>query len=311
MRRPVDYLLLFLKGTAMGAADVVPGVSGGTIAFISGIYQEFLNSIRSVNLQSLKLLRSHGITAFWSAINGNFLLVLFAGILVSIFSLAKLVSYCLDVYPVLVWSFFFGLIIASIIWITRNLGRWGIAEALAVMAGTVLSALLFFLPPLVVGSSPLTVFCAGAIAICAMILPGVSGSFILVLLGMYGVLIDAISALDFTTLALFALGCVVGLLSFSRVLSWLLERYYSVTLSTLVGFLAGSLATVWPWRNPVELVYTSSGKEIVLVQENLLPWEYAELMGRDPHTWVAILLMVFGVVLVLGLEHIGGKRATV
>jgi len=308
MRRPTDYILLFFKGAAMGAADVVPGVSGGTIAFISGIYEELLHSIRSVNFAALQVLRKQGLAAFWHKINGNFLLVLFTGILFSIFSLAQIVNYGMEQHPLLVWSFFFGLIIASIIWIARIQSHWRWPEWLGLLVGTALAGALFFVPPVMVSDGLLLVFGAGALAICAMILPGISGSFILVLIGMYPVLIEAITTMNFPVLVCFGLGCVLGLLSFSRVLSWLLDRYHSATLSVLVGFLVGSLAVVWPWKNSLEVMFTPSGKEIVLAQENLLPWQYGELFGTDPQTVPAILLMLLGIALVLGLEYIGGKR---
>ena len=307
MRRPIDYLLLFLKGVAMGGADVVPGVSGGTIAFISGIYDELLGSIRAINWQTICLLLKGDIPGFWRAINGNFLTVLFAGILLSILSLAKLVSYGMQEYPILIWSFFFGLIIASIVWMIGNLGSWRWQESAAVVLGTALAAGLFWVP----GGSGSTelpmIFAAGALAICAMILPGISGSFILVLIGIYATVIEAISEFNVAILATFAVGCVVGLLTFSRFLGWLLVRYRSTTLALLTGFLVGSLAIVWPWKEKLVVMFTASGKEIVLEQHNLLPGAYAQMFGDDPQTIAAVLLALFGVILVLGLERIGGR----
>ncbi|MGS2724065.1 DUF368 domain-containing protein [Porticoccus sp. GXU_MW_L64] len=311
MRRPVDYLLLFFKGAAMGAADVVPGVSGGTIAFISGIYQRLINAIRAVNLANLKLLLSGRIKDFWQAIDGTFLCVLFSGILLSIFSLAKLVSYGMEEHPVLLWSFFFGLIVASIIWMLGNLDRWRWQEGLAIVLGTVAAAGLFWMPGAAASESLLMIFAAGAVAICAMILPGISGSFILVLIGLYPVLIEAISELQLTVLVVFAVGCAVGLMSFSRLLGWLLEHYRSITLGLLTGFLVGSLAIVWPWKEKLIVMFTASGKEVVLKQRNLLPEEYWQLFGDDPQTWLAILLAVLGVALVLGLERLGGRHKSV
>ena len=308
MRRAIDYLLLFCKGVAMGAADVVPGVSGGTIAFISGIYEELLNAIRAVNWPSIKRLLRGDIAGFWRAINGNFLAVLFAGILLSILSLAKLVSYGMQEYPILVWSFFFGLIIASIVWMTRNLGCWRWQEGAALALGTALAAGLLWMPGSVASNGLPMIFAAGAVAICAMILPGISGSFILVLIGIYATVIEAISELNMVVLATFASGCVVGLLLFSRLLGWLLGHYRSITLALLNGFLVGSLAIVWPWKEKLLVMFTASGKEVVLEQQNLMPWQYGELFGDDPQTLAAALLALFGIVLVLGLEHIGGRN---
>lgn len=310
MRGAINHLLLFAKGIAMGAADVVPGVSGGTIAFISGIYQELLNAIRAINLANIKRLLRGDVRGFWQAVNGNFLLVLFAGILLSILSLAKLVNYGMQEYPILVWSFFFGLIVASVIWMIANLGRWQWQESVAIILGTALASSLFWLPGLTAGSSLPVIFCAGALAICAMILPGISGSFILVLIGLYPILIEAISELNFKVLITFACGCVVGLLSFSRLLAWLLESYRSTTLGLLTGFLVGSLAIVWPWKEKLVVMFTASGKEVVLEQRNLFPAAYAELFGDPPQTLAACGLAVMGIVLVLGLERLGGCRKT-
>ncbi|UTW46627.1 DUF368 domain-containing protein [bacterium SCSIO 12696] len=291
----------------MGAADVVPGVSGGTIAFISGIYDELLSSIRAINLANIKRLFSGDISGAWRAVNGNFLVVLFAGILLSILSLAKLVNYGMQEHPILVWSFFFGLIVASIIWMLTHLGCWRWQEGLAIVVGSAVAAGLFWMPGAVAGDSLIIVFGAGALAICAMILPGVSGSFILVLIGIYPALIEAISEFNIPVLATFASGCLVGLLSFSRLLGWLLQNYRSTTLGLLTGFLVGSLAIVWPWKEKLVVMFTASGKEVVLEQQNLMPTAYYDLFGDNPQTLAAIGLAVLGVVLVLGLEQLGGR----
>ncbi len=300
-------LLLYLKGAAMGAADVVPGVSGGTIAFISGIYEELLQSIRSINLEALRILRREGLNACWQHINGSFLLVLFAGILTSVFSLAHLVSYALEAHPILVWSFFFGLIVASVIYISRQLPALRWQESLALILGSISAVSIGFSPPLQVSGDGLVVFLSGALAICAMILPGISGSFILVLIGMYSVIIDAVTEQNWLLLALFALGCGCGLMLFSRFLSWCLAHFHSVTMALLTGFLLGSLTIVWPWKEALEIAIDRHGKEIVLSHRLLMPGEFGELTGTDPQTALAVCLMIFGVVLVLGLEYLGSR----
>ena len=302
------WLLLFLKGIAMGAADVVPGVSGGTIAFISGIYEELLDSIRAVNWQSLKILATRGPRAFWRAINGNFLLVLFAGILLSVASLAKLVSHLLVSQPILVWSFFFGLILASIVYIFRQLPHLRAQEWLALLSGTLVALAISFASPAQGQEGLLAVYLAGVLAICAMILPGVSGSFILLLLGMYPVMIDAISDFRWSLLLMFLLGCATGLMAFARLLSWLLHRYHSVTIALLTGFLVGSLLIVWPWRETLEVMMDSRGREVVLSSRLLLPGEFGRVTGLDPRTFAAIGCMAVGLILVLGLEYLGGRR---
>ncbi len=292
----------------MGAADVVPGVSGGTIAFISGIYEELLDSIRSINLSALKLIKSHGFGAFWCEINGNFLLVLFGGILFSIASLARVVGYSLEHYPILVWSFFFGLIVASIIYIFRQLPHLRWQEWLGLWMGTLVALAISVAPKMQGSEDLLSIFCAGAVAICAMILPGVSGSFILLLLGIYPVMIAAISELHWQTLLVFVLGCGCGLMAFSRVLSWLLHHYYSVTIAVLTGFLLGSLLIVWPWKESLEVMIDHKGREIVLSHHLLMPSTFGNVTGIDPNTFAALGCMLSGLVLVLALEYFGGQR---
>lgn len=307
MKSPGHYLLLFLKGMAMGAADVVPGVSGGTIAFISGIYRELLDSIKSINLENLRRLFREGPLAFWRAVNGAFLLTVFGGVILSIATLARLVSYCLQQYPILLWSFFFGLIAASIIYILRQLPQRALTEWLSIAVGAAVALGISLLPAVTVSDGPLLVFASGALAICAMILPGISGSFILLLIGMYPVLIDAVTGADFRVLSIFVVGCACGLLAFSRVLSWLLQRFYSQTMGTLTGFLLGSLAIVWPWKVSLEVMIDHRGREVVLSQKSLLPWDYGAVTGVDPQLLPAMALMLFGLCLVLGLEYLGSR----
>lgn len=301
------YLTLFLKGAAMGAADVVPGVSGGTIAFISGIYEELLESLRRINPSALKLLWERGPLAAWSYINGNFLLAVFAGVALSLLSLARVISYAMEAHPVLVWSFFFGLVCASVIYVARQLERWRIPEASALIAGTLLALAITMSNPAQLPGSWWMLFIAGAIAICAMILPGISGSFILLLLGLYSTFLRAIKDFDVVTLGSFAVGCVFGLLAFSHVLSWLLRRYHGATLATLTGFLLGSLQMIWPWKHTVAFYESRHGTMEPLIQENLLPGQYAVLVGEDPQVLGAILAAAIGVILVLGLEFFAQK----
>jgi putative membrane protein len=308
MDRIKQQFLLFLKGVAMGAADVVPGVSGGTIAFISGIYEELLDSIRSINIEALKLLKNQGFSAFWRAINGNFLLTLFSGILLSIASLARVVNYSLEHYPILIWSFFFGLVIASIIYIFRQLPHLRWQEWLGLWLGTLMALGISFAPRIQGSDDLAAVFFAGVVAICAMILPGVSGSFILLLLGMYPVMIGAISDFQWQVLLAFILGCGCGLMAFSRVLSWLLHHYYSTTMSVLTGFLLGSLLIVWPWKESLEVMVDHKGREVMLSYHLLMPATYGEVTGIDPKTIAAVGCMLLGLILVLALEYVGGKR---
>ncbi|HAD09627.1 MAG TPA: DUF368 domain-containing protein [Porticoccaceae bacterium] len=291
----------------MGAADVVPGVSGGTIAFISGIYERLLAAIGSFDLTAARLLLERRFKAFWQHIDGGFLLVLFSGILLSIATFARLLTYMLAHHPLLVWGFFFGLIGASIIFIWRQIKTRGLICWLLLFAGAALVVASAFTPQTQLlseqGPQPLYIFASGMLAICAMILPGVSGSFILLLLGVYPVILEAVVEVRLAVLMTFAAGCLVGLLSFSRLLSWLLRNYHSATLATLTGFLAGSLAVVWPWRQLVQSEASGSGGAARL--QLYLPADYAQAVG-DSRCLAVLGVMVLGLTLVLMLEYLSG-----
>lgn len=293
----------------MGAADVVPGVSGGTVAFITGIYEELLESIQSVNLAALKTLFKQGPLAAWQQINGNFLLLLVLGILTSIFSLAKIISQLLEQQPLLVWSFFFGLILASSFHMARQLKRWSLPVIIAVAAGIGIALVIAVLKPAELPATPIMLFLAGAIAICAMILPGISGSFILLLMGMYAHILAAVKELDWLVLLCFVAGCGVGLVSFSRLLAWLFRRFHDLTLALLTGFLVGSLFLVWPWKHTLSYYQNSRGESMALVRENVLPAAYQTLLGTDSQTLMCLLLAIGGFLIVLILEFFGAKLA--
>lgn len=299
-----DYTLLVLRGVAMGAADVVPGVSGGTVAFITGIYQELLNSIRSMNPKALQLLFNEGLSSAWRHINGNFLLAVFAGIGVSLFSLAHLIDSALTRYPILVWSFFFGLVLASVWHVMKQVLPLRVKEVAWLVIGLLLAWGVTEVRPTELPGVWWLVLPSGALAVCAMILPGISGSFILLLLGMYRVVLDAVQSVDVLLLGSFLVGCVLGLLLFSHVLGWLLEHYFRVTLSLLTGFLLGSLSVIWPWKQVVETTMNRHGELVPLVQENILPTTYANL-NQAPSQWLAALgLALAGALIVLALEKL-------
>lgn len=298
-----DWLLLFLKGLAMGAADVVPGVSGGTIAFISGIYDRLLNALKSLSPLVLGILFKQGFFAFWKAIDGRFLLTLFSGILLSIISLANIITYALETFPILVWSFFFGLVLASIVYLIKQLPLWRWQELLAVIIGSVIAWLIVSIRPAQLPAEWWMLMLAGAIAICAMILPGISGSFILLLMGMYQVFIGALQTFNLPLLVSFATGCIIGLLGFSHLLSWLLTRFQSVVYALLIGFLVGSLKVLWPWKEVVQTVVDRHGELIPLIQHNILPNRYTELTTEPAFTAYAVLCALLGFVLVLLLEN--------
>jgi putative membrane protein len=301
------YFLLYAKGMAMGAADVVPGVSGGTIAFISGIYDELLRSIAGIPEALLLLLRGR-IKDAWQMANATFLLVLFSGIVTSILTLARVITYLLHHHPIPVWSFFFGLILVSTYLVGREIGRWNWSRAVSFALGLAFAYWITVAAPMQWGSDLPTLFLAGAIAICAMILPGISGSFILLLLGLYSVVLGAVKDLNLLVLVVFASGCVVGLLSFARLLSWLLSRWRDLSLAFLSGLMLGSLNKVWPWKETLTWRVDSKGEQVPLLQNNLLPGQFADVSGQDPQLLFAVVLAIGGIVLVLGLEWLAGRR---
>ncbi|MDH2242109.1 DUF368 domain-containing protein [Pseudomonas sp. GD03909] len=302
-----NALLLYAKGMAMGAADVVPGVSGGTVAFITGIYDELLRSISAVPYAARPLLRGR-IGDAWKTANASFLLVLFAGVLTSILSLARLITYLLEEHPIPVWSFFFGLILVSVHLVGKEIQRRHLSRLVSFCLGIGFAYWITVAAPMQWGSGSVSLFFAGAIAICAMILPGISGSFILVLLGLYQVVLGAVKSLDVGVMMTFAAGCLVGLLSFARLLSWLLKRWRDLTLAFLTGLMLGSLNKVWPWKETLTWRTNSSGENVPVLQQNLLPGAYGDLTGQDPQLLLAVLLAVGGIVLVLGLEWFAGRR---
>ncbi len=310
MRKVKDYILLFCKGMGMGAADVVPGVSGGTVAFITGIYDELLSSIKEIDLEAIQLLIKLRIADCWKKINGNFLVVLFAGIFTSILSLAKIMTYALHHHPILIWSFFFGLIIISAPLVMRSVKRWNIATVGALLIGIALAYTITIVSPTQSPDTLWFIFIAGALAICAMILPGISGAFILLLLGKYQYLVTALTTFNIPVILVFIAGCVTGLLGFSRVLSWILKNYHDITVAVLAGFMLGSLNKVWPWREVMEYITNSKGEQVPMFDRSILPTDYLATTGKDPQVFQAILLMALGVFLVIAIEKIATRLKT-
>ena len=299
---------IFLRGMLMGAADIVPGVSGGTMAFITGIYDTLLGSIRAVDLEFLQKVLKLDIRGAWEHVNGGFLLALLLGIATSIFSLARLISWILQNHPVPLWAFFFGLILASALVLLRQVDRWNPGRLLSLLLGIAV-ALTIALSPVVTLDGGLTmVFLSGFLAICAMILPGISGSFILVLLGMYGTVLAAVKSLDLLFLVVFAAGAGCGLLCFSRLLYWLLHRYHQGTMALLTGFLFGSLTVVWPWKRVLDWVEGSHGQLKPAQQVPVMPAEFTVLTGQDAGVGLCVALMVSGFVAVWIIDSRWGNR---
>jgi putative membrane protein len=303
------YLPVFIKGMAMGAADVVPGVSGGTVAFVTGIYDEFLNALRSIRPATLALLFREGPGSAWRAINGNFLLAVVAGIATSLFTFAGIISYCLATYPLLVWSLFFGLIFASSVYMFRQLERRGALELACLLVGLAFAWGVSIVRPTEFPPHDWMLFFAGALAICAMILPGISGSFILLLIGAYPLFLHALKTPDLIMLGYFMAGCVTGLLLFSHVLGWLLGHFRSQTLAVLTGFLFGSLSVIWPWKQVMSTRINSKGETVPFIQDNVWPAQFEAASGVDSQWLTCLLMMALGCLLVWGIEWIAGLMA--
>lgn len=325
MRKLKDYIMVGVKGACMGAADVIPGVSGGTIAFIMGIYDEFVGSLASVNAEAVRLLFSGKIKAFWKHINGNFLLSLILGIGVSVVALAGLMQMLLSDFPIPTWAFFFGLIVASSMFIIRGISGWKLKEVIFLVFGVVLGVVVCTLSPTKTPDALWFIFLSGAIAICAMILPGISGSFILLILGKYQYVMECISELvsgvnigsNLVIIGVFLIGAVVGILGFSKFLHWLLARWHKETLIVLAGFIIGSLVKVWPWSNTEAIVCSqfpavaalaeSAEEGSMIAQKALDAAVSAQASQIDLQIGLAILFAIIGFSIVTGIE-LAGKR---
>lgn len=306
----------------MGAADVVPGVSGGTIAFITGIYEELLETISGIKLSLLNTWRKEGFNAMWTELNGSFLLVLFAGIFTSIASLAIGIKYLLEHHSIQLWGFFFGLILASVYLVGKKVkDKSKPLNWIGLIVGTVVAYFITIATPTQGSESLIYIFICGTIAICAMILPGISGSFILLLLGAYTTILGSVSGLlealkdsswdivveNTIRLSVFTGGCIVGLLSFSGVLNWMFKKAHDLTVAVLTGFLIGSLNKVWPWKETVETFTKHAGtakeKIVPLVQENVMPGAFEQITGEPSHLLVASMCGLFGLLIIIVMDR--------
>lgn len=303
-----DYILLGLKGMGMGAADIIPGVSGGTIAFISGIYEELIGSIKSFNAKLLRILFREGVAPAWNHVNGNFLLAVFGGILISIFSLSRMISWLLTNHQMLVWAFFFGLIVGSAIFVGKKISTWNWFTLGMLLAGTIIAYYVTIASPASTPETTWFVFITGCVAICAMILPGISGSFILLLMGKYEFILQAVNEVKVAVLVSFAAGCVVGLISFSNIIGWLFRKYPNATMALLTGFMIGSLNKLWPWKEVVEQRINSAGELVPFIEKSISPLKYAALHSADPKLFAAIISATSGLLLVVAFEKLTAKK---
>ena len=299
---PKELLGVYVRGLAMGAADIVPGVSGGTIALIAGIYERLINALSSVGPNLWRIFRQEGgikgLIAVWRQVDATFLLFLLMGIATSLATLAGVIKHLLDNQPLMIWSFFFGLVIATVFLLLNEIKRWNIGRALLFLLGVASAVIISSLPLMNTTPSLPYLFVAGAIAICAMILPGISGSFILLLMGAYDTVLEAVHTLNFAIIFTLVAGMATGLLLFTRMLKWLLSRYYQATLALLIGFIAGSLVKVWPWKT--DALGTLNSEAVY----NVMPWHYPT--GAE---WLTTLsLMLLGAILVTALS-LWGRRS--
>lgn len=307
-RKITDYLFVALRGMGMGAADVIPGVSGGTIAFITGIYEELISSIKSVNALFFRKLFGEGIPAAWKHINGNFLLAVFGGILISIFSLARLISWLLTHHPMLVWAFFFGLILASVLHVSREVKRWNYTTIISMLIGVVIAGYITIAAPASTPDAYWFIFVSGAIAICAMILPGISGAFILLLLGKYEFILNAAKDFNVIILLIFAMGCVVGLISFANLIAWLFRKYPNSTIALLTGFMIGSLNKLWPWKEVLEYRMNSHNELVPFLERSISPFTYEQIYQTSHMLAPIILCTLAGFALIMTFDWVAARQ---
>ena len=293
---------LFLKGMAMGVADLIPGVSGGTIALIAGIYEELLGSLERIGPQSVKILCKNGWHVFWKHINGSFLLPILLGILLSVACFAKIIYFLLNTAPIPLWSFFFGLIVISFFSLLRKNFKLNAGYLIMIISGTACTWFITGATPVTADNPGLFIFFgAGMLAVCAMILPGISGSFILLLLGLYAPLLEAVLSVQLSVISVFFCGCVCGLLCFSRLLNWLLSSFSNLMMGFLSGLILGSLHKIWPWKYVPESATRNMEVSHHIIPCNITPWHYADLVG-DAQSISALICMLTGILFILFLE---------
>jgi putative membrane protein len=294
----------------MGAAEMVPGVSAGTIAFLTGVYEELVSSLSAVDKHALKLLLRLEFAVFWQKINGNFLLVILAGIVTSFLTLARLMASFFRHNPIIVWSFFFGVILISGPLVLRAIKQWTLGTYVWFVIGCAISFGFTFFAPTQTPGGLWFAFIVGGIAACAMLLPGISGAFTLLLLGKYSIISQAFTSLNLLVISVFMAGCIAGLLGFSRFLTSILKNYHSATVALLAGLMLGSLNKVWPWRKVLEYVTSNQGTQIPVFDRSIWPWNYLTVTGKDPQVFQAILMMALGVFIVVLIEKFAERLKT-
>ncbi|MDD2387503.1 MAG: DUF368 domain-containing protein [Bacteroidales bacterium] len=297
-----EAVVVFFKGMGMGAANVVPGVSGGTIALITGIFERLIDAIKSLNITALKMLFKFKIKELLEYIDFWFLVSLFLGVGVAIISVAKAFKYMFEFYPVYIWAFFFGLVLASVYFVGKQISKWNIATIISFVLGTAVAIMISVLNPASENDATIYLVLCGVIAACSMILPGLSGSFVLILLGNYQlVMIDAVTALDISILLPVVVGAIIGILGFSHLLSWVFKKYRNQTIGLLTGFVLGSVMILWPWKNQLTAQFGDKTKLIGY------DWFLPEI---NPEFFVAVAVIIFGIISIWLMEKYAGKIKT-
>jgi putative membrane protein len=302
-----NYFVLVAKGIGMGAANVIPGVSGGTIALITGIFQRLIDAIKSFNITALRLFLKREYKEFARYTDFTFLVAVFAGVAISILSLAKLLTWLFSHYPIFIWSYFFGLILASVYFVGRTVEKWSMPVIIAFLAGTSVAAAISLLSPATPNESFFYLIVCGAVAVCSMILPGISGSFVLLLMGNYELVINAVSEINFAILAPVAIGAVIGLITFSHFLSWVYRKFRDVTIATLTGFVFGSLIILWPWKKVIVRI-DESGQEIVRGGKKLIEGYKMFIPDFSAEVAWAVVIMLVGILTIWIIEKIAGAN---
>lgn len=301
-----EHIATFIKGLAMGAANVIPGVSGGTVALVTGIYERLINALKSCNIGALKLLLAKDFKGAWQHVDGSFLAAILGGVAISIVTLAKLLEYLLANYEVWTMAFFFGLIAISIFSVGKTVKNWGAVAIIALTIGTALAVSVAMLAPANENANAGYLFLCGVVAICSMILPGLSGSFVLIIMGNYALVLGAIGRFDMAILIPMALGCGLGLLAFAHVLGWVYDKYHDQTVALMTGFILGSLAIVWPWKNKLTEVVVREGKPD---KEITTGYEWFAPALTESATLTAIALMVIGGLMIWAMEKVSGGKS--
>ena len=310
LRRPLDFMFLFAKSICIGSVEVLYGVSGGSMALVLGIYQELVLSISELDRQAFSMLKNRQWAAYWKKINGNFLLTVFAGVITGWFSLMWLIAYLHQHFFIPVNAFFFTLIFMSTLLLLSKIKVWNLKMAVVFIAGAAITFACTILLPFSSHDNLLMAFVSGALSICSIILPGISGAFILLLLGKYQYILTSFIDLNIAVIAFFLTGCLVGLYFASRIIRWMLAHNQSVTVALLAGLSIGALNKLWPWRNVMEYTTNGLGDRIPAFDKSILPWDYLAVTGKDPQVFQAILMMALGVFTVVLIEKVGARLKT-